>query len=208
MAHISLRSGRPHPLGASWDGEGVNFAVFSRHATRIELCLFPDTAAQKETLAIPLPARTDDIWHVYVAGLTPGQLYGYRVHGPYSPAEGNRFNANKVLLDPYGRAIGRSLSWSDAMFGYQVGHADGDMSFDERDNACSAPLSAVVDSRFKWGKDRPPRVPWEKTVIYEVHVRRIDRAARGHSGSAARYVRGVVNTDGDCPFPANGSHSR
>lgn len=120
MTHIHLRSGRPHPLGATWDGEGVNFAVFSRHATRIELCLFPDITAQKETLAIPLPARSDDIWHVYVAGLKLGQLYGYRVHGPYAPTEGHRFNANKVLLDPYGRAIGRPLSWSDAMFGYQL----------------------------------------------------------------------------------------
>ncbi len=182
MTHIHLRSGRPYPLGATWDGEGVNFAVFSRHATRVELCLFSDPTAQKEAVVIPMPARTDAIWHVYVAGLGVGQLYGFRVHGPYAPSEGHRFNANKVLLDPYARAIGRPLTWADAMFGYEIGHADGDLSFDDRDNARFAPLSAVVDPRFKWGSDRPPRVPWEKTIIYEAHVRGLTMQ---HAGIAA-----------------------
>ncbi|REJ92354.1 MAG: glycogen debranching enzyme GlgX, partial [Planctomycetota bacterium] len=163
--------GRPYPLGATWDGKGVNFAVFSEHAEGMELCLFGAAKEVREEHRIRLTQRTDFVWHCYVPGLRPGQLYGYRAHGPYAPQRGHRFNANKIVLDPYAKAIGRNLKWSDAMFGYQVGHADEDLSFDESDNAAEAPLAAVIDPRFRWGRDRPPRVPWHQTVIYELHVR-------------------------------------
>ncbi len=171
MTNVHLRAGEPTPLGATWDGRGVNFAIFSRHATRIELCLFASADAQREAVSIPLTSRTEDTWHVYVEGLGPGQLYGYRLHGPYAPSDGHRFNDNKLLLDPYARAIGRPLRWSDSLFGYALGDPQQDVSYDATDSAASAPLAAVVDSRFHWGTDRPPRIPWERTVIYEGHVR-------------------------------------
>jgi isoamylase len=163
--------GRPYPLGATWDGAGVNFALFSEHAGKVELCLFDETDAAVPSHRIPLPEQTDQVWHAYLPDVQPGQLYGYRVHGPYEPAKGHRFNPNKVVLDPYAKAIGRDLRWDDALFGYKVGDAAGDLSFDERDNAAFAPLAAVVDAAFTWGDDRPPRTPWHKTLIYELHVK-------------------------------------
>lgn len=163
--------GRPYPLGPTWDGAGVNFAVFSEHATRVDLCLFDSPHSPKETHCITLPEQTDIVWHGYVQGIKPGQLYGYRVHGPYNPAAGHRFNPHKVLLDPYAKAIGRDVRWSDTMFGYRVGDAATDLSMDERDNAACAPLGVVVNPSFRWGRDRPPRTPWHKTLIYEAHVR-------------------------------------
>jgi isoamylase len=163
--------GRPYPLGATWDGSGVNFAIFSEHATRVELCLFDSVHDTTEACCIPLHEKTDIVWHGYVPGIKPGQLYGYRVHGPYDPKHGHRFNPHKVVLDPYGRAIGRDVRWSDSMFGYRIGHPDEDLSFDDRDNAGSAPLAVVTNPGFRWGNDRPLRIPWHKTVIYETHVR-------------------------------------
>lgn len=163
--------GKPSPLGATWDGSGVNFAVFSEHAKRVELCLFDSPNATKEAHCIPLPEQTDQVWHGYLPDVRPGQLYGYRVSGPYHPAAGHRFNPHKVVLDPYAKAIGRDVRWSDAMFGYVVGHADQDLSFDDRDNADCAPLGMVMNDAFFWRNDRPPRTPWHKTVIYETHVR-------------------------------------
>jgi glycogen operon protein len=163
--------GNPYPLGASWDGAGVNFALFSEHATKVELCLFDATVSAKEAKRIPLPEQTDQVWHVYLPDVRPGQLYGYRVHGPYEPANGHRFNANKVLLDPYTRAIGRFPKWSDALFAYRLGDPTQDLSFDERDSAADAPLGVVLDPAFTWGDDRHPRTPWHKTLIYEVHVK-------------------------------------
>ena len=162
--------GRPYPLGATWDGRGVNFAIFSAHASRVELCLF-DRATQFESDCIPLREQTDLVWHCYLPDARPGQLYGYRVHGPNEPANGHRFNPNKVLVDPYAKLIGRDVRWSDAMFGYQIGNAAEDVSLDNRDNAEDAALSVVVNPRFRWGRDRPPHTPWHKTVIYEPHVR-------------------------------------
>jgi glycogen operon protein len=163
--------GRPYPLGATWDGAGVNFALFSEHATKVELCLFEAVDATKESLRIPLREHTDQVWHAYLPDVLPDQLYGYRIGGPHEPAKGQRFNANKVVLDPYAKAIGRDLQWDDALFGYTVGAKDTDLSFDERDNAAFAPLASVVDTAFTWGDDRPPRTPWHKTLIYEVHVK-------------------------------------
>ncbi len=163
--------GNPYPLGATWDGAGVNFAIFAENATKVELCLFDAPDAAREAHRIPLKEYTDKVWHAYLPDVLPGQLYGYRVHGPYEPARGHRFNPNKVVLDPYAKLIGRDLRWDDALFGYQVGDEQADLSFDGRDSAPYAPLAAVVDPAFTWGDDRPPRTPWHKTVIYELHVK-------------------------------------
>ncbi len=165
--------GKPYPLGATWDGLGVNFALYSAHATRIELVLFDRAQDTTPARQIPMGERTGPIWHMYVPHLRPGQLYGYRVYGPYAPHEGHRFNPNKVLLDPYARAIGRALEWDDSLFGYQRGHVGEDLSFSELDSAPHAPLGVVVEARFEWGEDRAPRIPWEDTLIYETHVRGI-----------------------------------
>jgi isoamylase len=161
--------GRPYPLGATWDGAGVNFALFSEHATKVELCLFDSADAIKESHRIPFIEVTDQVWHAYFPDILPGQLYGFRVHGPYDPAKGHRFNPNKVVLDPYAKMIGRDLKWDDSLFGYTIGKDD--LSFDERDSAAFAPLACVVDTAFTWGDDRPPRTPWHKTFIYEAHVK-------------------------------------
>ena len=161
--------GRPYPLGATWDGAGVNFALFSEHATKVELCLFDDQDAAKEAHRINVPECTDQVWHCYLPDTLPGQLYGYRVHGPYEPTAGHRFNPNKVVLDPYAKLLGRDVRWDDSLFGYTIGQDD--LSFDDRDSAPFAPLASVVDSAFTWGDDRPPRTPWHKTLIYEMHVR-------------------------------------
>ncbi|MBI1347413.1 glycogen debranching protein GlgX [bacterium] len=163
--------GRPSPLGATWDGRGVNFALYSEHATRVELCLFEDGPEYREIARLNLPEQTDYVFHGYVPRLKPGQLYGYRVHGPYQPLQGERFNPHKLLLDPYAKAIGRDLRWDDSLFGYSVGHADADLSFDTRDSAGAAPLAAVIDPRFRWGRDKPLRTPWHQTLIYELHVK-------------------------------------
>ena len=168
---MRIRPGNPYPLGATWDGAGVNFAIYSEHATRVELCLFDSPGAERESARIVLPEQTDLVWHGYLSGILPGQLYGYRVHGPYEPERGHRFNPNKVVLDPYAKAIGRTIRWCDALYGYRVGDSQADLSLDETDNAASAPLAAVIDPAFTWGDDRPPRTPWHKTLIYEVHVK-------------------------------------
>ncbi len=161
--------GKPNPLGATWDRQGVNFALFSQHATKVELCLIHSADASHESHCIELPARTGHVWHGYLPDARAGQLYGYRVHGPYDPAKGHRFNAHKVVLDPYAKAIGRELKWCDSLFGYVIGKADD--SFDPRDSAAVAPLGAVIDDAFIWGDDEPLRTPWSKTLIYELHVR-------------------------------------
>ena len=163
--------GQPAPLGAVWDGKGVNFALFSEHASKVELCLFDSVRSKRESVRLVLPEQTDMVWHGYVPGVRPGQLYGYRVYGPYDPDHGHRFNPHKVLLDPYARMIGRQVRWGDEMFGFKVGDPQGDLSFDDRDNAHLCPLSVIVDPTFNWGNDQPPKTPWHKTVIYETHVK-------------------------------------
>jgi glycogen operon protein len=165
-----LLPGRPEPLGAEWDGLGVNFAVFSANAERIDLCLF-DPAGRREIARLPLPECTDEVWHGYLPEARPGQLYGYRASGPYEPRRGHRFNPHKLLLDPYARQIFGEIRWSDALFGYRVGGGRADLSFDRRDSAPAMPKSVVADDSFNWGDDRPPNVPWDRTVIYEAHVR-------------------------------------
>ncbi|TMQ33978.1 MAG: glycogen debranching protein GlgX [Planctomycetota bacterium] len=163
--------GRSYPLGATWDGAGVNFALFSEHATKVELCLFDSAESPKEAERIPVPEHSDQVWHAYLPDIHPEQLYGYRVHGPYEPEKGHRFNPNKVVLDPYAKAIGRDLRWSDELFGYPIGDPAADLAFDKRDNAAFAPLATVIDPAFTWGDDRSPRTPWHKTLIYELHVK-------------------------------------
>ncbi|MCG3205522.1 MAG: Glycogen operon protein GlgX [Elusimicrobia bacterium] len=165
----ALWPGRPYPLGASWDGSGINFALFSEHATRVELCLF-DENGQGET-RLNLPEQTNQVWHGYLPGGKPGQLYGYRVHGPYEPSNGHRFNVNKLLLDPYARDVARAGHWNDALHGYRIGTSESDLSCDDRDSAPFAPLGRVVDTAFDWGGDTPPDIPWAETAIYELHVR-------------------------------------
>ncbi|HEV2673892.1 MAG TPA: glycogen debranching protein GlgX [Aliidongia sp.] len=166
----TIREGLPHPLGATWDGKGTNFALFSANATKVEVCLF-DEDGRREGQRIELPEYTDEIWHGYLPEVGPGQLYGYRVHGPYAPEEGHRFNPNKLLLDPYARAHVGQLKWNDACFGYTIGHADEDLSFDERDSAIYMPKCVVVDPGFDWQQSHSPRIPWDRTIFYETHVR-------------------------------------
>lgn len=150
---------------------GVNFAIFSSNAHSVELCLFDKETATRESRRIELPEYTDQVWHGYLPDVGPGQLYGYRVYGPYEPERGLRFNPNKLLVDPYAKAIARPMKWHDAMFGYRRGSRAEDISLDPRNNAAYAPLCAVIDQAFTWGDDRPPRTPWHKTVIYEAHVK-------------------------------------
>jgi isoamylase len=166
---IRVWPGDPLPLGATWDGEGVNFALFSQHAAGVELCLFDPRS--RETRRIPFKERLSRIWHAYLPDVRPGQLYGYRVHGPYDPEHGHRFNSNKLLIDPYARAIAGRIDWNDSAFGYEVGHAAQDLSFSTLDSAPHVPKCVVVDSAFTWGDDRPPQTPWNRTLIYECHVK-------------------------------------
>ena len=162
--------GRPYPLGSTWDGEGVNFALYSEHAEKVELCLF-DVSGKRETRRIALPEQTDMVWHGYLPEARPGQLYGYRVYGPYAPEQGHRFNHHKLLLDPYGKQIQGFIRWSDSHFGYRVGAKQEDLSFDRRDDGAGMPKNRVIDSAFTWGSDAPPRIPWHQTLIYELHVK-------------------------------------
>jgi isoamylase len=162
--------GKPYPLGATWDGEGVNFALFSERAEKVELCLF-DQSGRRETHRLPLTEQTDQVWHGYLPEARPGLLYGYRVHGPYEPGKGLRFNKNKLLLDPYAKQISNALAWHDSLFGYRIGHRNQDLSFDRRDSAPGMLKGMVVDPAFTWGADIPPRTPWHRTIIYEVHVK-------------------------------------
>jgi isoamylase len=171
-AQTKVWPGRPYPLGATWDGEGVNFALFSAHAEKVELCLF-DRSGNREETRIALPEYTDEVWHAYLPDARPNLLYGYRVYGPYDPSNGHRFNSNKLLIDPYARSLHGRLRWSDALFGYRIGSQRADLTFDRRDNARQIPKCRVVEPAFTWGEDRRPQIPWEETIILELHVRGI-----------------------------------
>jgi glycogen operon protein len=166
---VRIWPGDPYPLGATWDGRGVNFALFSRHAEAVWLCLF-DPRGRRELERIRMPEYTDEVWHVYLPDARPWQLYGYRVDGPYDPESGHRFNKNKLLIDPYARSLHGSLRWSDALYGYRVGHRAEDLSFDRRNSARGMPKSVVVDPAFTWDGERRPSRPWHETVVYELHV--------------------------------------
>ncbi|MEC3863016.1 glycogen debranching protein GlgX [Mesobacterium sp. TK19101] len=179
-----MTEGRPHTLGATFDGEGVNFAVFSEHARRMTLCLFsPD--GKQETHRIDLPERDGDVWHGYVAGLRPGQLYGLRADGPYAPHMGHRFNYHKLLIDPYAKRLTGHPQWHDALMGYTIGSPDADLSFDTRDSAPYMPRCVVEDPSFNWGRDTAPNTPIAQSVIYEAHVKGLTALRQGvpHRGT-------------------------
>jgi glycogen operon protein len=174
----SVDDGVPLPLGATFDGKGVNFALFSAHATAVELCLF-DPTGRREINRVRLPGRTDQIWHGYIAGLAPGQLYGYRVHGPYDPVHGHRFNPHKLLIDPYARQLSGAIRWHDALFGYRLGAHRGDLTADRRDSAPMMPKCVVEDPSYQWGDDRPPLCAWRDSFIYETHVKGLTQLHQG-----------------------------
>ena len=163
--------GQPYPLGATWDGEGVNFALYAENATSVELCLFdaPKDAAERD--CVKLADRNNHVWHIYLPGIKPGQLYGYRIEGPFEPNEGHRFNRNKVLIDPYAKAIAGTVSWHDSLFGYEMGHPDQDLSFNAADSAPFIPKSVVIDGQFDWENDKPLKTPYHESIIYETHVK-------------------------------------
>jgi isoamylase len=163
--------GNPYPQGANWDGAGVNFSLFSESATGVELCLYDDRDEHLETARIAITEQTDCVWHIYLQGVKPGLRYGYRVHGPYDPNNGHRFNPAKLLVDPYARSIDGFLRWDDALFGYTIGHPDEDLSRDDRDSAPFVPKSVVVDPYFDWRNDSQLHIPWHETIIYELHVK-------------------------------------
>lgn len=165
-----LLPGKPFPLGAQWDGLGINFAVFSAHASRIDLCLF-SANGRKELARLPLPECTDEVWHGYLPQASPGTVYSYRAFGPYDPTHGHRFNPHKLLLDPYARQLSGPVRWADVLFGYRLASSRADLSLDRRDSAATMPKAVVVDESFHWGDDRAPAVPWPDTIVYEAHVR-------------------------------------
>ena len=168
---MTVYPGSPFPLGATWNGNGVNFALYAENATGVELSLFNSPEEKAESIKIKIEERTHHVWHIYIPGLMPGQLYGYRVHGPYEPQYGHRFNPNKFLIDPYAKAISGTIKWHDSLFGYEVGHPDADLSFSTVDSAPFMPRSVVINPTFDWEEDKFPRIPYHKTIIYEVHVK-------------------------------------
>jgi len=177
MTPPRLRPGHSYPLGAIWDGAGVNFALFSENASGVELCLFDEHGRETR---IPIREQTEHVWHIYLPKARPGIRYGYRVNGPWEPGQGHRFNPAKLLLDPYARAIEGEITWSDELFGYKVGDPQADLAIDDLDSAPFMPNSVVIDTAFTWGADRAPRTPWRETIIYEAHVRGLTmRHARG-----------------------------
>ena len=190
---MRTRPGSPHPLGATWDGEGVNFAVFSGEGTGVDLCLFDSPGAAKESIRIPLTQRTNRVWHCYLPDVRPGQLYGYRVSGPYAPEQGRRFNPHKLLIDPYAKAIAGAVHAPDEVFGYKIGDPNVDLSFDDRDSAGVVPKSIVIESAFSWGDDRPPNVPWSRTLIYECHVKGMTKLHPDVPGNLRGTYLGMVS---------------
>lgn len=168
---IVVQPGSPFPLGATWNRRGVNFALYAENATGVELCLFDSNEIRQESARIKVEERTHHVWHVFIPGLRPGQLYGYRVHGLYEPENGHRFNPNKFLIDPYAKAISDTVHWHDSLFGYEVGHPTGDLSFSSEDSAPFMPRCVVVDPAFNWEEDKSPKIPYHKTIIYELHVK-------------------------------------
>ena len=177
--------GRPHPRGATWDGEGVNFALFSENAGRVDLCLF-DASGRREVQRISLGEQTDQVWHCYLPEARPGLVYGYRVYGPYRPLEGHRFNPHKLLLDPYAKSIVGAVRWSDALFGYTVGHKRADLSLDRRDSAGGMPKCKVIDPAFTWGDDRRPVRALARNGDLRAARARLHDAASRSSAAAAR----------------------
>lgn len=173
-----IYAGSPFPLGATWDGAGVNFAIYTENATGVVLCLF-DAPEAPESAKIMLPERSGHVWHGYLPGIKPGQLYGYRVEGPYEPRDGHRFNPNKLLIDPNTKAVAGTINWHDSLFGYEIGHPDEDLSYSQSDSAPYLPKCVVIDPAFDWGDDTPPRIPYHKSIIYEAHVKGLTKLHPG-----------------------------
>ncbi|WP_185985507.1 glycogen debranching protein GlgX [Aureimonas mangrovi] len=194
LRRARIEGGRPFPLGATWDGLGVNFAIFSAHATKVELCIF-DYEGQTELERIELPEYTSEIFHGYLPDARPGLVYGYRVYGPYEPEAGHRFNHNKLLIDPYAKQLIGELKWDHSLFGYTIGHADGDLSFDERDSAAFVPKAKVVDPAFTWGNERRPNIPWERTIFYETHVKGFTQRHPSVKAEDRGKFAGLMNRD-------------
>jgi len=169
--NIQSYPGIPYPLGATWDGQGVNFALFSENATGVELCLFDKGMGATQATMVPMTERTHNLYHIYVPGLKPGQLYGYRVHGPYDPANGHRFNPAKLVIDPYAKAIGGTIEWDNSLFGYEVGNPEEDLKLSIADSAPFIPKSIVIDDNFDWEGDKAPKIPYHNSIIYETHVK-------------------------------------
>ncbi len=186
--YSSVWPGEPYPLGATWDGAGVNFALFSEHAERVELCPF-DASTQEPHPSIEMPERTDQVWHCYLPQARPGLLYGYRVYGPYAPTQGHRFNPNKLLLDPYAKSIRGELKWSNAHFGYRIGSPREDLSFDRRNNAAGMLRCEVIDPAFSWGDDRRPQDPVARHRDLRAARERLHADAPGCPGAPARHLR-------------------
>jgi glycogen operon protein len=177
LRDYAVYPGNPYPLGATWDGSGVNFALAAENAEAVELCLFDEPYGKPEVARIPMREQTDYVWHVYLPEARPGQVYGYRVYGPFDPANGHRFNPNKLLLDPYAKSTTGIVEWSEAMFGYPIESEsdDRDLLMDERDSAPGMVKAVVIEPAFSWGDDRPPKTPWHNTIIYEAHVKGLTR---------------------------------
>ena len=169
--NIKKYPGIPYPLGATWNGEGVNFALYAENATGVELCLFDQRMGATQSATIRMTERTHQMYHIFLPDIKPGQLYGYRVHGPYDPKNGHRFNPAKLLIDPYAKAIAGTIEWDDSLFGYEVGHKDEDLAISNTDSAPFVPKSVVVDDQFDWEGDRSPKIPYHQTIIYETHVK-------------------------------------
>ena len=169
--NLNVYPGNPYPLGATWDGHGINFALYADNATDVELCLFATSDDEVESVKIKLVERTHHVWHAYFPELRPGHLYGYRVHGPYDPENGHRFNPSKLLIDPYTKAIAGTIDWNDSLFGYELGNPNEDLSLNETDSSAFLPKCVVVDSAFNWENDKPPKIPYHQTIIYETHVK-------------------------------------
>jgi isoamylase len=170
LKRTTIREGKPFPLGATWDGLGVNFALFSAHATKVELCIF-DARGERELERIELPEYTDEVWHGYLPSARPGTVYAYRVHGPFEPDAGHRFNPNKLVIDPYAKQLVGQLRWGPELFGYRFDHPDKDRSYDDSDSASLMQKCRVIDPAFTWGSSRKPETPWERTILYEMHVK-------------------------------------
>ena len=173
--NTAVYPGDPYPLGATWDGQGVNFAIYAENAYGVDLCLFNNIKDDTESVKIRMKERSYAVWHCYVPQLKPGQLYGYRVYGPYEPQNGHRFNSNKLLIDPYAKAISGTIQWHDSLFGYELGSPEADLSYSETDSAPYIPKSVVVDSNFDWEGDRYPKIPYHQSIIYEAHVKGLTR---------------------------------
>jgi isoamylase len=169
--NIAIYPGKEFPLGATWDGEGVNFSLYAEHATAVELCLFNSTEDEIESEKIKFTERSHQVWHIYLPGIKPGQLYGYRVYGPYEPENGHRYNPNKLLIDPYAKAIAGNIKWNEALFGYDFNHPDKDKSFSSLNSASFLPKSIVIDPNFDWEGDTFPKIPYHQSIIYEAHVK-------------------------------------